>query len=135
MDRIDIKFMALGAAMLVVGVAMGIYMGIVHDFQLSPVHAHVNLVGWVSLSLFGIVYKLFPELQARRMAKLHFMLAAPAGVQGWRGPYLERGLPKDPWGNPYVYRYPGQRNANGFDLYSFGPDGREGNDDIGNWTN
>jgi cbb3-type cytochrome oxidase subunit 1 len=80
MDRIDIKFMALGAAMLVVGVAMGIYMGIVHDFQLSPVHAHVNLVGWVSLSLFGIVYKLFPELQARRMAKLHFMLAAPAGV-------------------------------------------------------
>jgi cbb3-type cytochrome oxidase subunit 1 len=80
MDRIDIKFMALGAAMLVVGVAMGIYMGIVHDFQLSPVHAHVNLVGWVSLSLFGIVYKLFPELQARRSAKLHFMLAAPAGV-------------------------------------------------------
>lgn len=80
MDRLDLKFLALGAAMLVVGVSMGIYMGMVHDFQLSPVHAHVNLVGWVSLSLFGIVYKLFPELQARRLAKLHFALAAPAGV-------------------------------------------------------
>ncbi|CAA9520487.1 MAG: hypothetical protein AVDCRST_MAG23-161 [uncultured Sphingosinicella sp.] len=80
MDRLDLKFLALGAAMLVVGVSMGIYMGIVHDFQLSPVHAHVNLVGWVSLSLFGIVYKLFPELQARRLAKLHFAFAAPAGV-------------------------------------------------------
>jgi cbb3-type cytochrome oxidase subunit 1 len=80
MDRLDIKFLTLGAAMLVVGVAMGIYMGVVHDFQLSPVHAHVNLVGWVSLSLFGIIYKLFPELQGRWMAKLHFALAAPAGI-------------------------------------------------------
>ena len=80
MDRLNIKFLTLGAAMLVVGVAMGIYMGIVHDFQLSPVHAHVNLVGWVSLSLFGVVYRLFPELQTRRLAKIHFALAAPAGV-------------------------------------------------------
>ncbi len=80
MDRLDLKFLTLGAAMLVVGVSMGIYMGIVHDFTLSPVHAHVNLVGWVSLSLFGIVYKLFPELQQRRMAKLHFILAVPSAV-------------------------------------------------------
>jgi cbb3-type cytochrome oxidase subunit 1 len=80
MDRLDLKFLMLGAAMLVLGVAMGIYMGIVHDFQLSPVHAHVNLVGWVSLSLFGIVYRLFPELQGRKLARLHFLLAAPAGI-------------------------------------------------------
>ncbi len=62
------------------------------------------------------------------------LLTAPANVEGWRGPYLTRGLPKDPWGNPYVYRYPGQRNTTGFDLSSTGPDGREGNDDLGNWT-
>ena len=80
MDRLDLKFLMLGAAMFVTGVSMGIYMGIVHDFQLAPVHAHVNLVGWASLSLFGIVYKLFPQLQAGRLAKLHFLLAAPAAV-------------------------------------------------------
>ena len=83
MDRLDLKFLALGAAMLVVGVGMGTYMGIAHDFQLSPVHAHVNLVGWVSLSLFGIVYRLFPELQAGRLARAgRKLLLLPAGRRG-----------------------------------------------------
>lgn len=61
------------------------------------------------------------------------LMAQPSNVNGWRGPYLER-APKDPWGSEYQYRYPGQKNPEGFDLWSFGPDGRDGgNDDIGNW--
>lgn len=41
----------------------------------------------------------------------------------------------DPWGNEYVYVYPGQRNPGRFDLYSMGPDGVPGTeDDIVNWT-
>lgn len=62
------------------------------------------------------------------------LLQAPANATSWRGPYLKGALPKDPWGNPYNYRYPGQKNPTGFDLYSLGPDGREGTDDIGNWS-
>lgn len=62
------------------------------------------------------------------------LVTAPSSLANWHGPYIERGLPKDPWGNPYVYRCPGVHNPNGFDLYSYGPDGREGNDDITNWT-
>ncbi|MCC6239299.1 MAG: type II secretion system major pseudopilin GspG [Phycisphaerales bacterium] len=61
------------------------------------------------------------------------LITKPANVSGWRQPYLDGGMPKDPWGNEYQYRYPGQRNAQGFDLWSFGPDGRESEDDIGNW--
>jgi len=38
----------------------------------------------------------------------------------WRGPYLDAGVPKDPWGRDYVYRYPGEHNTNTFDLYSLG---------------
>ena len=46
----------------------------------------------------------------------------------------EKKVPLDPWGNEYVYIYPGSNNDDGFDLYSFGPDGKEGgNDDITNW--
>lgn len=46
----------------------------------------------------------------------------------------ERKVPKDPWGNDYIYIFPGSNNDDGFDLYSFGPDGKEGgNDDIVNW--
>jgi len=43
-------------------------------------------------------------------------------------------VPKDPWRNEYVYIYPGTNNEDGFDLYSFGDDGKEGGgDDIKNW--
>ena len=59
----------------------------------------------------------------------------PTGLAGWQGPYLKRGTPKDPWGNPYLYRSPGQHNASGCDLYSMGPDGQDGgSDDIDNWS-
>ena len=65
---------------------------------------------------------------------LSSLFQAPTGLTNWHGPYLKRNaLPVDPWGNPYQYRYPGTHNASGFDLYSMGPDGREGNDDIANW--
>ena len=53
----------------------------------------------------------------------------------WQQPYLRRDVPQDPWGNDYVYRYPGQYNDQGYDLYSFGPDRKlGGGDDITNWT-
>jgi general secretion pathway protein G len=54
----------------------------------------------------------------------------------WKGPYL-KGDPeelKDPWGNEYQYKSPGDVNEDGFDLWSNGPDAKEGtDDDIKNW--
>jgi general secretion pathway protein G len=61
-------------------------------------------------------------------------LTDAGSLPNWHGPYIKRGVPNDPWGNPYVYRYPGQHNTSGADLFSMGPDGREGNDDITNWA-
>jgi len=56
-------------------------------------------------------------------------------ADGWLQPYIERDVPKDPWGNEYVYRYPGQYNEYGYDLYSLGPDRMLGSDDdITNWS-
>ena len=58
----------------------------------------------------------------------------PANASGWKGPYLKKGIPLDPWGNPYTYDYPGKHNTNGYDVMSMGPDGRAGtDDDITNW--
>lgn len=58
-------------------------------------------------------------------------------VDRWKGPYIEsKGgeLPKDPWGEPYQYRCPGTRNADGYDLFSKGKDhAADTADDIGNW--
>ena len=65
---------------------------------------------------------------------LRALMEQPANVKNWKGPYLEKGIPKDPWDTPYVYRCPGNHN-NDFDLYSFGPDRNEGGgDDVDNWT-
>ena len=44
----------------------------------------------------------------------------------WRGPYLRKPVPLDPWGRPYVYRAPGERNPSAFDLESLGRDGKPG---------
>ena len=48
-----------------------------------------------------------------------------------------KSVPKDPWGNVYQYQYPGTRNTDSFDIWSFGPDGTAGgegdNADVGNW--
>jgi general secretion pathway protein G len=62
------------------------------------------------------------------------LIERPSSARSWNGPYIKRGVPVDPWGSPYVYRYPGQHNPGGYDLHSLGSDGREGTDDIDNWS-
>jgi general secretion pathway protein G len=55
--------------------------------------------------------------------------AAPATEprpRDWRGPYLRREVPADPWGRPYLYRSPGTANPETYDLLSLGRDGQEG---------
>jgi len=64
---------------------------------------------------------------------LQALVEEPSGVQNWGGEYFDR-IPPDPWGNPYVYKYPGDHNTT-YDLYSYGPDGQSGGgDDIDNWS-
>jgi hypothetical protein len=64
----------LSVIYLVIGVAMGIMMGSTKDFTLRPVHAHVNLLGWTSLALAGLIYTVFPLAGQSRLAKVHFWL-------------------------------------------------------------
>ena len=65
---------------------------------------------------------------------LNALVDQPNNAQNWKGPYLKKGIPLDPWGNAYIYTYPGKNNPRGYDLMSTGPDGRAGgDDDITNW--
>ena len=81
MPKLPIWFLTAAAACLVAGVALGLVMGIAHDFHLAPVHAHINLVGWASLALMGLTYRAFPELSARRGPALtQFCLSAGAAM-------------------------------------------------------
>lgn len=61
------------------------------------------------------------------------LIQKPRDAVNWRGPYLES-IPKDPWGNEYLYENPGKHNPSSYDIMSVGPDGRANTeDDIGNW--
>jgi general secretion pathway protein G len=53
------------------------------------------------------------------------LVQKPAGAERWDGPYLTKGLPKDPWDRPYLYRSPGDQGRL-YDLYSLGADGAPG---------
>jgi general secretion pathway protein G len=67
---------------------------------------------------------------------LNVLVQKPMGVDRWDGPYLTKGIPKDPWDRPYVYRSPGD-GGRPYDLYSFGADGTPGgqneNRDVTSW--
>ena len=85
----------------------------------------------VAIDAFDVDCSRYPTSQEG----LEALIQQPADLEEWRGPYLKRGVPRDPWKNPYVYSFPGQHNTSGYDLYSLGPDGQEGGgDDIDNWS-
>ncbi len=70
----------------------------------------------------------------RGKSGLQDLVQAPRDATSWKGPYLKE-IPKDPWGNDYVYESPGRFNTTSYDLSSPGPDGKAGNDDdITNWA-
>ena len=86
----------------------------------------------VALDTFQIDVGRFPTTAEG----LRALVEKPASnSEGWLEPYLKRDIPNDPWGNEYLYRYPGQYNQDGYDLSSIGPDGKQGgDDDIINWS-
>ena len=62
----------LAGIYLLVGMAMGIGMGATENFTLRPVHAHVNLLGWVGLAIVAGVFKLWPHVAQTRLAHVFF---------------------------------------------------------------
>jgi hypothetical protein len=69
-----IIWLKLAVLYLLIGIAMGIMMGGSQNFTLRPVHAHVNLLGWATLALAGLIYSIFPQAGESRLAKVHFWL-------------------------------------------------------------
>lgn len=80
MKHIDVYFLLLATVLLICGAVLGIIMGAQENFQLSPVHAHLNLAGWASLALFGLTYRAYPQLAGNRLAGLHFIVSAMGAV-------------------------------------------------------
>ena len=102
--------------------------GVSEKAQLTRARTEISNMK-VPLSRFEIDVSRYPTTEEGLQA----LLTQPPGLaEGkWQGPYLDK-VPVDPWGKPYIYRFPGT-NGGDYDLYSTGPDQREGGDDITNW--
>lgn len=67
-------FLRFGVLFALVGMCMGIYMAASHDHTLAPVHAHINLVGWVTMFLAGLFYSVRPDREGM-LARIHLGVA------------------------------------------------------------
>lgn len=124
---------ALAILGLLVGLAVSNVGNIFGDAQQSTARLFVT----ESIKLPLTSYRMHMGDYPSTADGLRALVTAPANrADQWHGPYLADGkLPNDPWGDPYIYKYPGTHNKNGYDIFSKGPDHTEGTkDDIGNWT-
>jgi general secretion pathway protein G len=126
--------------LMVVIVILGILVGIVaprimdQPEEAKQVKAKAQIEGLTSaLKMYKLDNGAYPTTDQGLMA----LVEAPSGAKKWRkGGYLEKGkIPKDPWGNEFIYLCPGTNGD--FDLISYGTDGVSGgeneNRDINNW--
>jgi general secretion pathway protein G len=123
--------------LLVVVIVLGLLVGLVGprlfgrvgQTKQAAAKAQIELIG-AGLDQFRLDVGAYPNTSQG----LESLQKTP-GVQNWNGPYLKKAVPKDPWGNPYKYRAPGQHGE--YDLWSEGADGAPGgegeNSDIVSW--
>jgi predicted membrane channel-forming protein YqfA (hemolysin III family) len=79
MPRISVAFLTVAALCGLTGMVWGSVMGSHQDFTTAPAHAHLNLLGWVSLAIMGLFYAL-PGAQGRRLAWLNLVLSAAGAI-------------------------------------------------------
>jgi general secretion pathway protein G len=74
-------------------------------------------------------YKLDTGVVPSTEEGLQALRVKPANLDSWQGPYLPKEIPLDPWGHPYIYKYPGEHGDQP-DIISYGADGQPGGDGL-----
>jgi general secretion pathway protein G len=109
----------------------------VDDARETAARAQLEILG-LALDVYRLHNSAYPTTAQGLGALDRPPVAAPA-APNWRGPYLRRPVPPDPWGHPYQYESPGRIHASSYDLQSLGRDGRPGGEgpdgDILAWEN
>ena len=73
-EKLSQRWFLLAISYFVIGVAVGVYMGASGDHSQYPAHAHINLLGWASMALTGLLYRMFPSAAETRVAAWHFWM-------------------------------------------------------------
>lgn len=109
------------------------------DAKVQAARSQVELFG-LALDAYRLDNDVYPttEQGLAALRALPIVTGADGALpRNWRGPYLRRVVPNDPWGRPYVYVAPGRANPASYDLYTLGRDGRPGGEgedaDVTSW--
>lgn len=107
----------------------------VGDAKVQAARAQIELFG-MALETYRLDNGRYPTTEQGLIALWTEPAAAPRPIR-WRGPYLRKAVPLDPWGNPFVYRSPPQDSPVGYDLLSLGrdagPGGTDEDADVTSW--
>jgi general secretion pathway protein G len=118
--------------LLVVLAVIGVLAGLVGPMVFRNVGDAKVTAAKAQLELLGLAldqYRLDNDYYPSTAQGLEALRSVPQGepaARNWRGPYLKKAVPLDSWGRPYLYRSPGDENPAGYDLLSYGRDGRLG---------
>ncbi|HZH40415.1 MAG TPA: type II secretion system major pseudopilin GspG [Gemmatimonadales bacterium] len=118
--------------MLVVIVVIAILAGLVGPMVFQNVGDAKVSAAKAQLELFGLAldqYRLDNDYYPSTTQGLEALRSAPTGdpaARNWRGPYLKKPVPLDPWGRQYIYKSPGDSSKTGYDLLTYGRDGKAG---------
>ena len=74
MIALNTYWLRIAVVYFVVAVILGVVMGASGDHTLFPVHAHLNLLGWVSAAIIGLLYNQYPQMAANKLAHIQFWL-------------------------------------------------------------
>jgi general secretion pathway protein G len=118
--------------LIVVIIVLGLLAGLVapqifqrvSEARTTTARTQVELLS-VALDNYRLDNGLYPTTEQGLAALREKPVRGPVPAN-WRGPYLRKAVPLDPWKRPYLYRSLGEAGASGFDLMSFGRDGKPG---------
>ena len=108
----------------------------VGDAKRSAAEAQIEILG-LALDAYRLDNDYYPS-SAQGLGALSRLPAGGPPARNWRGPYLKKAVPLDPWDRPYLFRSPGDSSASGYDLLTLGRDGEPGGGgedaDITSWS-
>ncbi len=124
--------------LLIVVIILGVLAGLVGPRLFGRVGQSRQAAARVQIELLGAAldqFKLDVGRYPNSQEGLQALQQSPGNASGWEGPYLKKDIPRDPWGNPYQYKAPGEHGE--YDLSSLGSDGAAGGDgearDVTSW--
>ncbi len=128
-DKKGFTLIELMLVVIIIGVLVSMVVprlvGRSEEARIAAAKADIDANISVALDLYELDNGRYPD-------DIDGLRTKPGTAVNWKGPYLKKS-PKDPWGNAYVYRSPGDHSPD-YDLYSYGPDEKEGGgDDVTNW--